>query len=205
MSIALFAVHHTLFIIGRFMIRSHTTKTSKITPVLNAVGLTKSFGDFLANDQVSFSIQPGEIHALVGENGAGKSTFVKLVYGLLQPDEGHIFWQGQPVNVSGPLKARQLGIGMVFQHFSLFESLSVVENIQLALPAGKTLKILSDRIRQMSDVYGLAVDPDAYIYNLSVGQQQRVEVMRCLLQNPSLLIMDEPTSVLTPQETDQLF
>jgi ABC-type uncharacterized transport system ATPase subunit len=187
------------------MIRPHLTTTFETTPVLNAVGLTKSFGDFLANDQVSFSIQPGEIHALVGENGAGKSTFVKLVYGLLQPDEGQIFWQGQPVDVSGPLKARQLGIGMVFQHFSLFESLSVVENIQLALPAGEALTTLSARIRAMSDVYGLAVDPDAYIYNLSVGQQQRVEVMRCLLQNPSLLIMDEPTSVLTPQETDLLF
>ena len=198
-------MHHTLLIVGRFMIKPHLNTNLKTTPVLNAVGLTKSFGDFLANDQVSFSIQPSEIHALVGENGAGKSTFVKLVYGLLQPDEGQIFWQGNLVKVSGPLKARQLGIGMVFQHFSLFESLSVVENIQLALPAGETLKVLSERIRKMSDVYGLAVDPDAYIHNLSVGQQQRVEVMRCLLQNPSLLIMDEPTSVLTPQETDQLF
>ena len=200
-----FVVHHASFFVGRFMIKPHINRTVKTTPVVNAVGLTKSFGDFLANDQVSFSIQPGEIHALVGENGAGKSTFVKLLYGLLQPDEGHIFWRGQPVNVSDPLKARRLGIGMVFQHFSLFESLSVVENMQLALPAGKTLKILSERIREMSDVYGLAVDPDAYVHNLSVGQQQRVEVMRCLLQNPSLLIMDEPTSVLTPQETKQLF
>ena len=187
------------------MTNSQPATSLQTTPVLNAAGLTKSFGDFRANDAVSFSIQPGEIHALLGENGAGKSTFVKLVYGLLQPDEGQIFWQGQPVNISGPLQARQLGIGMVFQHFSLFESLSVAENIQLALPAGETLAALSDRIRAMSDAYGLAVDPDAYIHNLSVGQQQRVEVMRCLLQNPSLLIMDEPTSVLTPQETDQLF
>ena len=187
------------------MTRPHTATSLKTTPVLNAVGLTKSFGDFRANDSVSFSIQSGEIHALLGENGAGKSTFVKLVYGLLQPDEGQIFWQGQPVHISGPLQARQLGIGMVFQHFSLFESLSVAENIQLALPAGENLAALSDQIRSMSDAYGLAVDPDAYIHNLSVGQQQRVEVMRCLLQNPSLLIMDEPTSVLTPQETEQLF
>ena len=187
------------------MTRPHTATSLKTTPVLNAVGLTKSFGDFCANDSVSFSIQSGEIHALLGENGAGKSTFVKLVYGLLQPDEGQIFWQGQPVHISGPLQARQLGIGMVFQHFSLFESLSVAENIQLALPAGENLAALSDQIRSMSDAYGLAVDPDAYIHNLSVGQQQRVEVMRCLLQNPSLLIMDEPTSVLTPQETEQLF
>jgi len=187
------------------MTRPHAATSLKTPPVLSAVGLTKSFGDFRANDAVSFSIQPGEIHALLGENGAGKSTFVKLVYGLLQPDEGQIFWQGQPVHISGPLQARQLGIGMVFQHFSLFESLSVAENIQLALPAGENLAALSDRIRAMSDAYGLAIDPNAYIHNLSVGQQQRVEVMRCLLQNPSLLIMDEPTSVLTPQETDQLF
>ena len=164
-------MHITSFIAGRFMTRLHTSETTKTTPVLNAVGLSKSFGDFLANNEVSFSIWPGEIHALVGENGAGKSTFVKLLYGLLQPDEGQIFWQGQPVNMSGPLQARQLGIGMVFQHFSLFESLSVAENIQLALPAGETLATLSNRIRALSDAYGLAVDPEAYIYNLSVGQQ----------------------------------
>ena len=187
------------------MTRPHAATSLETPPVLNAVGLTKTFGDFRANDAVSFSIQPGEIHALLGENGAGKSTFVKLVYGLLQPDDGTIFWKGQPVNISGPLQARQLGIGMVFQHFSLFESLSVAENIQLALPAGQGLAELSDQIRSMSDEYGLTVDPDAYIHNLSVGQQQRVEVMRCLLQDPSLLIMDEPTSVLTPQEADQLF
>ena len=160
------------------MTKPHVATPLKIPPVLNAVGLTKSYGDFRANDAVSFSIQPGEIHALLGENGAGKSIFVKLVYGLLQPDEGQIFWQGQPVNISGPLQARQLGVGMVFQHFSLFESLSVSENIQLALPAGENLNALSDRILAMSDTYGLAVDPNAYIHNLSVGQQQRVEVMR---------------------------
>ena len=179
--------------------------SAETAPVLEAVGITKSFGDFRANDAVSFAIKPGEIHALLGENGAGKSTFVKLVYGLLQPDAGQFFWHGNPLTISGPQQARQLGIGMVFQHFSLFESLSVVENIQLALPAGEVLTSLSARIRELSDAYGLAVDPDAYVYDLSVGQQQRVEVMRCLLQNPSLLIMDEPTSVLTPQETNQLF
>ena len=187
------------------MTHAHSATYAETAPVLEAVGITKSFGDFCANDAVSFAIKPGEIHALLGENGAGKSTFVKLVYGLLQPDDGQFFWHGNPLTISGPQQARQLGIGMVFQHFSLFESLSVAENIQLALPAGEVLKSLSARIHEMSDVYGLAVDPEAYVYDLSVGQQQRVEVMRCLLQNPSLLIMDEPTSVLTPQETNQLF
>jgi simple sugar transport system ATP-binding protein len=173
--------------------------------VLEAVGITKSFGDFRANDDVSFSIFAGEIHALLGENGAGKSTFVKLIYGLLYPDSGRIYWQGKPLLLAGPQQARHLGIGMVFQHFSLFDSLSVAENIQLALPAGESMAALSDRICDLSDAYGLAIDPDARVHDLSVGQQQRVEVMRCLLQNPSLLIMDEPTSVLTPQETAQLF
>jgi general nucleoside transport system ATP-binding protein len=187
------------------MMHAHSAISAETAPALEAVGITKSFGDFRANDAVSFAIKPGEIHALLGENGAGKSTFVKLVYGLLQPDAGQFFWHGNPLTISGPQQARQLGIGMVFQHFSLFESLSVAENIQLALPAGEVLASLSVRIREMSDAYGLAVDPDAYVYDLSVGQQQRVEVMRCLLQNPSLLIMDEPTSVLTPQETNQLF
>ena len=170
-------------------------ETSPGTTLLAATGICKHFGDFTANDDVGLEIEAGEIHALLGENGAGKSTFVKMVYGLLQPDSGQIIWRGEPVTIRSPQHARELGIGMVFQHFSLFESLSVSENIQLALPAGETLPELSDRIRAMSDAYGLAVDPDAYIHNLSVGQQQRVEVMRCLLQNPSLLIMDEPTSV----------
>ena len=187
------------------MTHANSAISAETAPVLEAVGITKSFGDFRANDAVSFAIRPGEIHALLGENGAGKSTFVKLVYGLLQPDAGQFFCHGNPLSISGPQQARQLGIGMVFQHFSLFESLSVAENIQLALPAGEVLTSLSARIRELSDAYGLAVDPDAYVYDLSVGQQQRVEVMRCLLQNPSLLIMDEPTSVLTPQETNQLF
>ena len=175
------------------------------TPLLNASGIVKRFGNFTANDDVSFSIYEGEIHALLGENGAGKSTFVKMVYGLMQPDSGVLEWRGQPVAITGPQHARDMGIGMVFQHFSLFQALTVAENIQLALPAGESLSGLSDRVRRMSAEYGIGVDPDARVHNLSVGQQQRVEIMRCLLQNPSLLIMDEPTSVLTPQETGQLF
>jgi simple sugar transport system ATP-binding protein len=201
-----------------FMTARPRTKTSKNsvkkagvaapthqTPLLNASGIVKRFGNFTANDDVSFSIYEGEIHALLGENGAGKSTFVKMVYGLMQPDSGVLEWRGQPVTITGPQHARDMGIGMVFQHFSLFQALTVAENIQLALPAGESLSGLSDRVRRMSAEYGIGVDPDARVHNLSVGQQQRVEIMRCLLQNPSLLIMDEPTSVLTPQETDQLF
>jgi ABC-type uncharacterized transport system ATPase subunit len=173
--------------------------------LLNASGICKHFGDFTANDDVSFSIGKGEIHALLGENGAGKSTFVKMVYGLMQPDSGQIEWRGQPTVIRSPQHARELGIGMVFQHFSLFQALTVAENIALALPPGESLADLADRVRRMSAEYGIGVDPDARVHNLSVGQQQRVEIVRCLLQDPSLLIMDEPTSVLTPQETGQLF
>ena len=178
---------------------------SRQTALLNAAGICKKFGDFTANDDVSFSIGEGEIHALLGENGAGKSTFVKMVYGLLQPDSGRLEWRGRPVTIRSPQHARDLGIGMVFQHFSLFQALTVAENIALALPPGESLADLAERVRRMSAEYGIGVDPHARIHNLSVGQQQRVEIVRCLLQDPSLLIMDEPTSVLTPQETDQLF
>ena len=173
--------------------------------LLKAIGICKHFGDFTANDDVSFSIGEGEIHALLGENGAGKSTFVKMVYGLMQPDSGQIEWRGTPTTIRSPQHARELGIGMVFQHFSLFQALTVAENIALALAPGESLTDLADRVRRMSAEYGIGVDPDARVHNLSVGQQQRVEIVRCLLQDPSLLIMDEPTSVLTPQETGQLF
>ncbi len=173
--------------------------------LLTATGICKHFGDFTANDDVSFSIGDGEIHALLGENGAGKSTFVKMVYGLLHPDSGMFEWRGAPVVIRNPQHARDLGIGMVFQHFSLFQALTVAENIALAMPPGESIESLSDRVRAMSSEYGIGVDPDARVHNLSVGEQQRVEIVRCLLQDPALLIMDEPTSVLTPQESEQLF
>jgi ABC-type uncharacterized transport system ATPase subunit len=178
---------------------------SPAPPLLRAAGIYKRFGDFTANDDVSFSLNQGEIHALLGENGAGKSTFVKLIYGLLQPDAGQIEWRGNQIKIRSPQHARELGIGMVFQHFSLFPALTVVENIALALPPEELVSDLSERVRKVSAEYGIGVDPDTRVYNLSVGQQQRVEIVRCLLQDPALLIMDEPTSVLTPQETDQLF
>ena len=167
--------------------------------------MTKSFGDFTANRNIDFTIYPGELHALLGENGAGKSTFVKMIYGLLQPDSGYFEWQGKPIYFSNPQEARVAGIGMVFQHFSLFEAMSVVENIALALPPEFPKEGLPKLIEQKSVEYGIPLRPHSLVADLSVGEQQRVEIMRCLLQDPSLLIMDEPTSVLTPQESMQLF
>jgi general nucleoside transport system ATP-binding protein len=173
-------------------------------PLLETRGLTKRFGPVLACDRISMDIMPGEVHALLGENGAGKSTLVKMLYGALQPDEGTILWQGAPVAVASPAEARRLGIGMVFQHFSLFEALTVADNIALALP-GRRRRELAKSIREVSRAYGLPLDPGAAVADLSVGERQRVEVVRCLLQEPRLIIMDEPTSVLTPQEADLLF
>ena len=167
--------------------------------------ITKAFPGCLANDRIGFSIQPGEIHALLGENGAGKSTLVKIIYGVLRADEGWLVWQGKPVTVTGPSAARRMGIGMVFQHFSLFEAMTVLENIALALDdAGDTGK-LRERIIALSETYGLPLDPDRYVHDLSVGEKQRIEIVRCLLQDPKLLILDEPSSVLTPQEVERLF
>lgn len=173
--------------------------------LLSAENITKTFGTFAANDKVNFSIEPGSIHALLGENGAGKSTFVKMLYGVLQPDEGRFFWHGKPLRIASPKMARSLGIAMVFQHFSLFPALSVAENIALAMDDADGLSRLRQRIRDASDHWGLAINPDRPVGELSVGEQQRVEILRCLLQDPKLLIMDEPTSVLTPQESLRLF
>ena len=168
-------------------------------------GITKRFPGVLANDNVSFSVRPGEIHALLGENGAGKSTLVKMIYGIMQPDAGEILWDGQPVVVQNPKAARKLGIGMVFQHFSLFEALSVLENIALGMDAKIPSRELEARIREVMQTYGLSLDPHRTVATLSVGERQRIEIVRALLLNPKLLIMDEPTSVLTPQEVEQLF
>ena len=173
--------------------------------LLQSHNISKSFGSFIANDKINFNILEGEIHGLLGENGAGKSTFVKMVYGLLEPSMGEFFWNGNPIKIPGPQEARNFGIGMVFQHFSLFPTLTVIENIQLALSETQPLPELRKTIIEKSQEFGIFVDPDTYIRDLSVGEQQRVEILRCLLQNPKLLIMDEPTSVLTPQESQQLF
>ncbi|MEM9063100.1 MAG: ABC transporter ATP-binding protein [Pseudomonadota bacterium] len=174
------------------------------TALFEAKGVSKLFGSFAANDDVSLTVRRGEKHALLGENGAGKSTLVKMMYGVLQPTSGQFFWCGEQVTIPRPAAAREMGIGMVFQHFSVFEALSVAENIALALPP-QSMRRLSRSIAEISEAYGLAIDPDRAVHTLSVGEKQRVEIIRCLLQSPRLLIMDEPTSVLTPQEADDLF
>jgi ABC-type uncharacterized transport system ATPase subunit len=175
------------------------------TPRLELRNVTKSYPSVVANDHVSLSVMPGEIHAVLGENGAGKSTLMKIIYGVTKADAGEIYWNGDPVTVSNPAEARRLGIGMVFQHFSLFETLSVVENIALVVEGPFDLDALATRIEVVSERYGLPLDPHRLVHALSVGERQRVEIVRCLLQEPALLIMDEPTSVLAPQAVHALF
>src|SRR5579862_9068357 len=175
------------------------------TPLLQTVGLTKRYGTFLANDSVDIEVWPKEIHALLGENGAGKSTLVKTIYGLIQPSEGEMRWQGKRMVLSGPSEARSRGIGMVFQHFSLFDNLTVAENVALGLDGKESFKDMSARLEQVSRTYGLPLDPHREVWQLSVGERQRIEIVRALMQNPKFLILDEPTAVLTPQEADQLF
>ncbi|MEO5614190.1 MAG: ABC transporter ATP-binding protein [Cypionkella sp.] len=174
-------------------------------PRLDLSGITKRFPGVLANDQVSFAVQPGEIHALLGENGAGKSTLVKMIYGIMQPDAGEIRWNGERISIANPKAARKLGIGMVFQHFSLFEAMTVLENIALGMDAKTPARDLEAKIVAVMQQYGLKLEPHRIVSTLSVGERQRIEIVRALLLNPNLLIMDEPTSVLTPQEVEQLF
>ncbi|MBU2485175.1 MAG: ABC transporter ATP-binding protein [Alphaproteobacteria bacterium] len=175
------------------------------TPLLETRGLTKIFGSLRACDGIDLAIAPGEIHALLGENGAGKSTLVKMLFGVLDPSAGEILWKGKPVRIGSPGEARATGVGMVFQHFSLFEALTVAENIALALDGKVAIDRISEEARRLSLEYGLPLDPSAHVADLSVGERQRIEIVRSLLQNPELIILDEPTSVLTPQEADKLF
>src|SRR5690606_23396815 len=165
------------------------------TPLLTLAGITKSFPGVTANDAVDLDIARGEIHALLGENGAGKSTLVKIIYGILKADAGRISWNGEPVVIDNPSTARRLGIAMVFQHFSLFDALTVVENIALGMDAPGDMAALEERIHAISREYGLPLHPRRHVYSLSVGERQRIEIVRCLLQEPSLLVMEEPTSV----------
>ena len=172
-------------------------------------GITKRFPGVLASDHVDFDVKSGEVHALLGENGAGKSTLMKILYGLYHPDEGEILLDGKPVTISSPTDSIDLGIGMIHQHFMLAETLTVAENVALGLPSSRgiltDLDRVSKRIIELADIYGLKIDPSAYIWQLSVGQQQRVEIIKALYRGAALLILDEPTAVLTPQEVDELF
>ena len=174
-------------------------------PRLELKGISKFYPSVIANQDVKLTVMPGEIHAILGENGAGKSTLMKAVYGVIKPDQGTIHWNGNPVSITSPAQARQLGIGMVFQHFSLFDTLTVVQNIALAMDSQQDMKQLARQIESVSERYGLPLNPHQLVHDLSVGERQRVEIVRCLLQEPRLLIMDEPTSVLTPQAVQKLF
>lgn len=173
--------------------------------LLEIKGLTKAYPGVVANSDVSFSIGRGEVHALLGENGAGKSTLVKMIYGLVKPDSGAMTLNGAAFTPPDPHAARAAGVAMVFQHFSLFEALTVAENVALGMENPPKPRDLARQIREVSETYGLPLDPDRTVGGLSAGERQRVEIIRCLLQDPKLLIMDEPTSVLTPQEVEILF
>jgi general nucleoside transport system ATP-binding protein len=175
------------------------------TPLVHLSGIVKRFGGFTANDDVSLTIGERQIHALLGENGAGKSTLVKILFGLLQPDAGTIRWKGLAVSIPSPDAARKLGIAMVFQHFSLFENLSVLENLALGLPGRVADDALAVETSALAKRYGLAIHLEAPVWSLSAGERQRIEIVRALVQKPKLLVLDEPTSVLTPQEAEGLF
>ena len=173
-------------------------------PLVALTGISKRYGDVLANDGIDLALAPGEIHALLGENGAGKSTLVKILYGAVEPSAGTISWEGRPVRLASPVEARAIGIGMVFQHFSLFDAMTVAENVAVALP-GERLSDVRARLADLSRGYGLDLEPDRAVWTLSAGERQRIEIVRCLMQAPRLVILDEPTSVLTPQEAERLF
>ena len=174
-------------------------------PRLRLSGITKRYPGVVANDDVSLIVEPGTVHAVLGENGAGKSTLMKVIYGAVRPDEGTVAVNGQTVYIRNPQEARALGISMVFQHFSLFETLTVAENVWLGLDRSVGLNEVRARILAKAGEYGLDVDPLRPVHTLSVGEMQRVEIIRALLTQPQLLILDEPTSVLTPQAVDKLF
>ena len=177
--------------------------------VLEAKNITKQFPGVLANDHVNFDLRKGEIHALLGENGAGKTTLMNILYGLHKPDSGEVFVNGKSIVIHSPKDSIQAGIGMVHQHFMLIPVFSVAENVMLGDETTHLgmldIRAVSQRLQELSKQYGLEVDPSAVVGQLSVGAQQRVEIVKTLYRNASILILDEPTAVLTPQETDDLF
>ena len=175
------------------------------TPRLQLTGITKRYPSVVANSGVSLTVMPGESHAVLGENGAGKSTLMKIIYGSVKPDEGSVMFNGQSVHIRNPQEARAMGISMVFQHFSLFDTITVAENVWLGLAKTLTLDEVTRDISAKAQQYGLDIDPMRPVHTLSVGEMQRVEIIRALLTSPKLLILDEPTSVLTPQAVDKLF
>ena len=174
-------------------------------PRLVLSGITKRYPSVVANSGVSLTVLPGETHAVLGENGAGKSTLMKIIYGSVKPDEGVVSFIGRPVQVRNPQEARVLGTSMEFQHFSLFDTLTVAENVWLGLDKSLSLVDVTRSITAKAAEYGLDIDPTRPVHTLSVGEMQRVEIIRALLTNPQLLILDEPTSVLTPQAVEKLF
>jgi len=174
-------------------------------PLLSLQGITKRYPGVVANQAVSLAVMPGQAHAVLGENGAGKSTLMKIIYGAVKPDEGQVFFKGQPVSIRNPQEARKLGISMVFQHFSLFDTLTVAENVWLGLDQSLSLAEVTRRLVAKASEYGLDLQPERPVHTLSVGEMQRVEIIRALLSEPKLLILDEPTSVLTPQSVEKLF
>ena len=176
-----------------------------LLPRLQLTGITKTYPGVVANNGVSLTVHPGEIHAVLGENGAGKSTLMKIIYGAAKPDAGSMMVDGVSALPGNPQEARALGISMVFQHFSLFDTLTVAENVWLGLSRSESLAAVSRRVADTAQAYGLDIDPARPVHSLSVGQMQRVEIIRALLTNPKILILDEPTSVLTPQAVDKLF
>jgi general nucleoside transport system ATP-binding protein len=185
--------------------RRKQTMTSTEPPRLVLRRITKRYPTVVANRDVSLTVLPGEIHAILGENGAGKSTLMKIIYGAVKPDAGEVVFDGRPVQVRNPQQARALGIAMVFQHFSLFDTLTVAENVWLGLDKRHSLADVTRRLTATATEYGLDIDPARPVHTLSVGEMQRVEILRALLTSPRLLILDEPTSVLTPQAVDKLF
>jgi ABC-type uncharacterized transport system ATPase subunit len=174
-------------------------------PRLRLTNVSKRYPGVQANDRIGLTVMPGEIHAVLGENGAGKSTLMKIIYGAVRPDEGVIGWNGAPVAIHNPRQARALGIAMVFQHFALFDTLTVAENVWLGVEKEMTRAAVGREVARVSGLYGLDLEADRHVSSLSVGERQRVEILRALLTNPQLLILDEPTAVLTPQMAERLF